>query len=451
MQTQSSAPTSLEPWPLPGVAWYAVVILVVAFIFSFIDRIVISMLVEPLKADLGLSDTQLGLLQGPAFAVFYALVGLPIGRWADRHSRRAIIAWGISIWSVMTAVCGLARNFLQLFLARVGVGVGEAALSPAAYSMIADYFPREKLGRAVGVYQAGAFFGAGLSFLVGGLVIQAVAKAGDISFPVIGEVKAWQMVFFVVGLPGLLVSLLMLTVREPARRGPLAGPLAGRAGIPLGAVIRYAAQRWRVFGLHFLGFALLAVPMTTIVTWAFPFLTRVLGFTPPQAALRLGLILVVLSPLGVYAGGWVADVLQRRGFRDGTLRVALGAAAALWPLSAVATTATTPGLALALLCPFVFCASLSMAVAPAALQVVAPNQMRAQISATWMLVLNIVTGVIGPFAVGLISDSVFGDPLAVGKSMALVNCISVPIAALALWAALVPFRKVAAELAESAA
>ena len=196
MQTQSSPPTSVEPWPRPGIAWYAVVILVVAFIFSFVDRIIISMLVEPLKADLGLSDTQLGLLQGPAFALFYALVGLPIGRWADRYSRRAIIAWGISIWSVMTAVCGLARNFLQLFLARVGVGVGEAALSPAAYSMIADYFPREKLGRAVGVYQAGAFFGAGLSFLVGGLVIQAVAKAGEISLPVIGEVQAWQMVFF---------------------------------------------------------------------------------------------------------------------------------------------------------------------------------------------------------------------------------------------------------------
>jgi MFS family permease len=183
------------------------------------------------------------------------------------------------------------------------------------------------------------------------------------------------------------------------------------------------------------------------VTWAFPFLTRVLGFTPPQAALRLGLILVVLSPLGVYAGGWLADVLQRRGFRDGTLRVALGAAAALWPLSAVATTSTTPGLALALLCPFVFFASLSMAVAPAALQVVAPNQMRAQISATWMLVLNIVTGAIGPFAVGLISDAVFNDPLAVGKSMALVNCICVPLAALTLWAALVPFRKAASEQA----
>lgn len=143
----------------------------------------------------------------------------------------------------------------------------------------------------------------------------------------------------------------------------------------------------------------------------------------------------------------MADLLQRRGYRDATLRVALGAAALLWPLSAVATTTTNPTLALALFCPFVFCASLSMAVAPAALQVVVPNQMRAQISATWMLVLNILTGTAGPYAVGLISDAVFADPLAVGKSMALVNCISVPLAALVLFAALAPFRQAANEQA----
>jgi MFS family permease len=444
MPTQNAAPVRAEPWPSPGIAWYAVVILVIAFVFSFIDRIIIAMLVEPLKQDLGLSDTQIGWLQGLAFAVFYATVGLPIGRWADRYSRRAIIGWGIFFWSLMTAVCGLARNFLELFLARVGVGVGEAALSPAAYSMIADYFPREKLGRAIGVFQSGAFFGAGLSFLVGGLVIRAVSGAGELSLPLVGSVRPWQVVFFVVGLPGVLVALLMLTVREPARRGTLAGHAAG---IPLGTVLRYAVDRWRVFVLHFAGFALLAVPMTTIVTWAFAYFTRVLAFTPPQAALRLGGILVVLSPLGVYAGGWLADFFQRRGHRDATLRVALGAAAGLWPLSAISTTVSAPGLVVALFCPFVFFASLSMALAPAALQVVAPNQMRAQISATWMLVLNLVTAGVGPTAVGALTDHLFGDPLAVGKSMALVNCISVPLAALALWAALAPFRKAAEEQA----
>lgn len=444
MQTQNPARTAAEPWPPSGIAWYAVVILVIAFIFSFVDRIIIAMLVEPLKHDLGLTDTQLGLLQGLAFAVFYAAVGLPIGRWADRYSRRAIIGWGIFLWSIMTAVCGLARSFWELFLARVGVGVGEAALSPAAYSMIADYFPREKLGRALGVYQAGAFFGAGLSFLVGGLVIQMVAKAGPVSLPVIGDVKAWQLVFFAVGLPGVLVALLMMTVREPVRRGRLA---AAGAGLPLADVVRYAVERWRVFVLHFVGFSLLAVPITSVVTWAFVYFTRVLGFTPPEAAMRLGGILAILSPLGVYTGGWLADFLQRRGYRDATLRVALFAAAGLLPLSAVSAFVTDRNLVVALFGPLIFFASLSMALAPAALQVVTPNQMRAQVSAVWMLVMNLVTASVGPSAVGVITDYVFGDPLAVGKSIAVVNCLSVPLAALALWAGLAPFRKAADEQA----
>jgi hypothetical protein len=210
--------------------------------------------------------------------------------------------------------------------------------------------------------------------------------------------------------------------------------------VPLTEVLRYAWQRWRVFVLHFAGFALLAVPITTIVTWAFPYFVRVLSYTPPQAALRLGGILVVLSPLGVYAGGWLADALQRRGYRDATLRVGLIAAVGLLPLSALATTTTDPPLAVLLFAPFVFFASLSMAMAPAALQLVTPNQMRAQISATWMLVLNIVTAGVGPTAVGFISDAVFGDPKAIGQSMALVNCVSVPLAAFALWGALKPFR-----------
>ena len=260
----------------------------------------------------------------------------------------------------------------------------------------------------------------------------------------IGAVKAWQVVFFAVGLPGVVVALLMLTVREPNRRGKLS---AGGAGIPLGDVLRYATQRWRVFVLHFLGFALLAVPITTIITWAFVYFTRVLAFTPPQAALRLGGMLLILSPLGVYTGGWLADYLQRRGFKDATLRVALFAAAGLLPLSAVSAAVTDRDTVIALFGPLIFFASLSMALAPAALQVVTPNQMRGQVSAVWMLVLNLVTAGAGPSAVGVITDYVFGDPLAVGKSIALVNCLAVPLAALTLWAALKPFRKAAEEQA----
>lgn len=429
---------SERPWPSSGKAWYAVSVLVVAFIFSFIDRIIIALLVEPIKADLGISDFGIGLLQGLAFAVFYALIGIPIGRWADHHSRRRIIGIGIFLWSLMTAACGLARNFWQLFLARVGVGVGEAALSPAAYSMIADYFPREKLGRALGVYQAGAFFGAGLAFLVGGLVIRFVMGGDDFVLPLIGTVRPWQVVFFSVGLPGVLVALLMYTVDEPERRGAMAGH---DQGLPLSAVISYVRQHRRLFLSHFCGFAMLAVPITTIMTWVPAYFTRVLGYSLPQAGLTLGGIVILLSPAGVYTGGWIVDFLQKRGYADATFRVGIAAGILLLPLSFLATSGTDPTTALMLFGPFVFCASLSLAVAPATLQLVVPNQLRAQISATWMLVLNIVTAGIGPTAVGFISSYLIVDSMAVGQSIAVVNCVSVPIAVFALWSGLKSLRR----------
>jgi len=425
------------PWPSSGKAWYAVGILVVAFVFSFIDRIIIALLVEPIKRDLDISDFGIGMLQGLAFAVFYALVGIPIGRWADRYSRRWIIGTGIFVWSLMTAACGLTRNFWQLFLVRVGVGVGEAALSPAAYSMIADYFPKEKLGRALGVYQAGAFLGAGIAFLIGGLVIRLVSGTGTFVLPVIGAVQPWQMVFFAVGLPGLLVAVLMCTVDEPVRRGTVAGHADG---IPLRVVLGYVRQHWRLFAAHFCGFALLAVPITTILTWVPAYYNRVLGYTLPEVGLTLGSILVILSPAGVYFGGWLVDALQKKGYADATFRVGIGAAAILLPLSYLATSGTDPDMAIYLFGPFVFCASISMAAAPAALQVVTPNQMRAQVSATWMLVLNIVTAGIGPTAVGFITAYVLSDDMAVGSSIALVNCLSVPLAGLVLWGGLKSFR-----------
>ncbi len=427
---------SRTPWPSAGTAWYAVGVLFIAVIFSFVDRIILSLLVDPIKADLGLTDTDFAWLLGVAFALFFALFGLPIGRWADRYSRRAIIGIGIFLWSVMTIACGLAGGFWELFLARVGVAVGEAALAPAAFSMISDLFPREKLGRALGVYQAGAFIGAGAALLVGGVVIGLIKSQGAQVWPLVGAVEPWQIVFFAVGLPGLVVALLMATVPEPVRRGVAA---TGKATLTLAEVLRFGTERWRVYGLHFLGFALLAVPITTTLTWAPVYFGRVLRFSPPEIGLTLGLIVVLLSPAGVYTGGWIADALQKRGYKDAMHRVGMTAAALLFPLCLFATTGDDRGVAVALFCPLAFCASLSLACAPAALQVVTPGPMRAQVSAAWMLCLNIITAIVGPTAVGLIAGQVFGDQMAVGKSVALVNCVSVPLAAVALWFGRRPF------------
>ena len=199
--------------------WYAVFMLLLAYVLSFVDRIIMSLLVTPIKEDLGTTDAQMGLLMGFAFALFYTVIGIPIARLSDVKSRTMIVAVGIFLWSLMTAACGLARSFFQLFLARVGVGVGEAALSPAAYSMISDYFTEDKLGRAIAVYQSGGLFGGGLAFIIGGAVVSMIISSDATSLTFVGILKPWQIAFLIVGLPGILMAFLMLTVKEPTRTG----------------------------------------------------------------------------------------------------------------------------------------------------------------------------------------------------------------------------------------
>jgi len=441
MSESIQIPAKTTVWPKPAVAWWAVAVLVMAFIFSIADRIIISLLVDPIKTDLKLSETDMGLLMGLYFALFYALMGLPIGRLVDKYSRRAIVGSGIFIWSVMTALCGLSSTFLQLFLARAGVGVGQATLSPSAYSMIADSFPKEKLGRALGVYQSGAFLGVGLALMFGGLAIRFAATADDVSLPLLGSVAPWQLAFIVIGLPGILVAALMFTVKEPARQGVKA---AATAEISVGQAIGFGVKRWRVFLAHFTGFALLALPMTTLATWVPAYFMRVVGMSPPETGFKLGIIILIFSPIGVIAGGWLSDTLLKRGVTDAPLRVAVMAAVFMVPVSVLATTIKDPLWVLMIACPFAFGASITMGLAATALQLVTPNRLRGQIAAVWMLFLNIITAGLGPTAVGMVTGMVFKDPMAVGLSVATVNTVAVVLGGLILFTSWKPYREAVA-------
>ena len=434
MSEPTTAGSDAAPWPRPALGWYAVFVLLIAYLFSFVDRIILGFLVIPIKADLGVSDAAMGLLLGIAFAIFYTLMGLPIGWLADRFSRKRIIAIGVFLWSLATAACGLASSFGQLFIARIGVGVGEAALSPSAFSMIADYFPKEKLGRALGVFVSGAFFGAGLAFLVGGAALAAVINMGNVELPLVGVVKPWQLTFFIVGLPGLAVAGWMMTVQEPARRGLSDKPIA------TAEVFRFMRLRWRLFATHFVGFSLLSLVLVVMLTWGPTLFVRVHGFSQPEVGLKLGLILFFLSSSGVFAGGWLADVWQRAGHTDAPLRVGILAALTSVPFAVAGNLVTNADLAIALYCPMVFLGSLAIACAPTAIQLATPNQLRAQVSAIYMFALNIISAIIGPTGVGFITDYVFEDEMAVGAAMALVVGIFVPLAALMLWIGRAPFR-----------
>ena len=230
-------------YPRPAAAWYAVAVLFLAYTFSAIDRQILTLLVGPVRADLVLSDFELSLLQGAAFSLLFVFVGFPVGRLADVHSRRGIIACGIAFWCLMTTACGLSRNFLQLFLARMGVGVGEATLSPAASSLIADMFPPEKRAVAFSVYHLGYPVGGGLALVIGGLILESLDGIDVLTLGWLGEFRAWQVAFILVGLPGLLLVPLMFSFRDPVRQARLHG-VHGES-VPLSTVWGFVRRRWQ--------------------------------------------------------------------------------------------------------------------------------------------------------------------------------------------------------------
>ncbi|KXU88251.1 MFS transporter [Paraburkholderia monticola] len=405
--------------------WYVVVICMLAYIFSFVDRQVIALMIEPIKRDLHLTDTQFSLLQGFAFSLFYAVMGMPLAYLADRFPRPRIIAGGIALWSVATAACGISQNFVQMFFARMSVGVGEAALSPGTYSMLADLFPKSRLGRAVGVYSLGSFIGGGVAFLLGGYVIALLKHASVFTVPVIGDVRAWQITFLIVGLPGLLIALLFrLTVRDPARKG-LAQDRSGHVKrVSMADSLRFIGAHRKTFFCHYVGFSFYAMTLYCLMSWSPAFYMRHFGLSPVEAGYTLGAVLLVSNTAGVFGGGWLSDWLLHRGHADAPLRAAsIGAACMFVPAVAFAQS-TSLGSSLAWFVVAMFFASFPLATSAAAMQSLAPNQMRAQISAMFLLVSNLIGLGLGTTLVALITDKVFGSPLAVGHSMTTVNAVA---------------------------
>ncbi|MFT0519550.1 spinster family MFS transporter [Pseudomonas faucium] len=403
--------------------WYVVTLCMVAYIFSFVDRQILALMIEPIKADLQLSDTQFSLLHGLAFSLFYAFMGMPIAYLADRFSRPRIIAVGVIFWSIATATCGLSKNFVQMFLARIGVGVGEAALSPSAYSMFSDMFPKEKLGRAVGIYSIGSFVGGGVAFLVGGYVITLLKDAQTIEVAVLGAMKAWQLAFFIVGLPGVIVGLLVwLTVRNPERKGAQLDADGQVRKVRLTDGLRFIGRHRRTFGCHYLGFSFYAMALFCMMSWTPALYIRKYGMSPQEAGFMLGTILLLANTTGVVFGGWLTDHLAKRGYRDAAMRTGvIGALGMLVP--AVLYSQVEPlWLSVTLLVPAMFFASFPMPASTAAMQILSPNQVRAQVSAVFLLISNLLGLGLGTTLVALITDRYFGAPAAVGSSMSIVSC-----------------------------
>jgi MFS family permease len=426
-----------------GQAWYLVFVLQLFYIFSYIDRQIISMLVEPIKRDLQLNDTQLGLLQGIAFAVLYTTLGIPIGRLADRMNRKSIIAAGVIIWSIAATCCGLAKNWMQLFLSRIGVGVGEAALSPSAYSMLTDAFPREKQGRAFSVYNMGISIGSGVAWVIGGLVVGALAVEGKTFFvPLLGEVRAWQFVFIVTGAPGVLLPLLLLSVREPKRRGLIKteqGEVTKK--IPLRDVFAFIAKGKGFYIPHFLAMAMMAVLGYAVGAWLPTVIARTYGITAAQVGQVVGLSTMIVNTAGIFTAGRICDWLNTKGYTDAPIIVCFGTAIAVLITSSYPSFMPTATLSLIMLCVAGFPFHGYVAMGPMAVNQVTPNQMRAQVSAMYLFTVNFLGMGIGPALVPFISDYVLHDPSQIRWGLAIVVVSCAAIAAALLWYARPKFRE----------
>ena len=403
------------------------------------------LLVGPIRESFQISDTQYSLLAGLAFSLFYAIMGLPLARIADRSSRRNLIVAGIAVWSFMTAACGLAKGYWSLFVARVGVGIGEATLGPAAYSMIADYFPKSILGRALSVYMIGVTLGSGFAYMLGGAVVGYVEDMGTIMVPVVGEVEGWQLTFFVVGIPGLLVSLLMLTtVREPARTG-----IVAPEAVPVSEVADYLWQRRRAYGGHILGISIFIMVVYALNLWGPTYFIRTFGYTRPEAGWVFGLVMIGSGTVGLLLAGTLSDRLVSKGIHDAYVKIILFSMVAMIPSAATLAFLESDLLAIVFMSLAVFFSAFQGGLAGGTLQLMTPNRMRGQVMAVYGLSSNLIGLGLGPTVIAMTTDYVFGYDEAIGKSIALCAVILCPIGALILWRSLPAIGKQLAEQREA--
>jgi MFS family permease len=419
-------------------AWYAVILLQGVYVNSFLDRTILTLLVGPIRETTGFSDSQIGFLIGPAFAIFYTVAGLPLGWLADRMSRVWLVVLGQAFWSIATAAFGLGRSFAGLALARIGVGVGEASLSPAAYSIISDLFPPEHIARALSVYSMGIHLGGGLAALLGGFVLDWVGDAASYDLPIVGERRVWQVIFFLVALPTVPLTLLLLfTLREPVRREHGISP-----AIPVarGEFVSYVRRNAGAFLCHNLGFGFLALSGYAALSWIPEFFVRVHGWERAFVGKAVGLNSMVVGVTGLYFGGFLADRLARRGLSDAKIRVGL-AAICLWlPFGISLPFAANGALAFALWVPLTFAAAMPWGAAAAAIQEVVPNQMRGRASALFLFTINLVGLGLGPQILPLVSDYVFRDERQIHFALLSVTLTAELLALVLLWLGLPRFR-----------
>jgi MFS family permease len=429
-------------YPPESRGWYVVFVLCCCSIVAFVDRQIINLLVDDIKADLLLTDTQISLLQGLAFAFLYAIVAVPLGRLADSGNRRLLITVGILVWTGATVACGLVDDFASLFVARMFVGIGEAVLTPAGYSMLADLFRARRLSLPVSVYTGSSFFGSGIALLVGGFVIARLTALEEISLPLLGVVELWQAAFIVAALPGVVVALwFLLTVKEPTRQaGRGEAALQGAAAASFRHVLAYWVANARLFTLVYTGLAVLAAAQFATGAWAPAFFIRVHAWQAAEIGYLYGTLFLIFGSSGVVAGGWLANWLHGRGYPDANLRTALLGGVIAMPMGALFPLLPNPYLGLACIALLMFFGTMPFGAGTAVIPILAPARLRAQFVAVYLLFANFIGQAGGPWLVATVTDRVFGDVSAVGYSLSVVVATLLATGSGICWLALRPLR-----------
>lgn len=445
---QTARPSALAPLN-GGYAWAVLVMLTLAYTVSFIDRQVLNLLVDPIKSDLGVSDTQMSLLQGLAFIVAYVAFIPLFGRLADTQNRRNIVVFGVVVWSAFTMLCGFAENLPTLFFARAGVGAAEAALGPAAWSIISDYFTKERLPRAMSVFLMGPYLGGGLALIFGGMVVGSAAALTQV-LPILSGFEPWQLTFILVGAPGIVLGFAMLILREPPRQATPGEALDDRS-FTLREVTAFIWERRKFYVRFMAAMTLVTVVLYGVPAWMPSVLIRNHGADAGSVGLVFGTLVLISGSLGVLSGPLVGAFLRRRGHKSSVIICIIIAAVALVPICALIPFAPSYEAMLGLAAVITFFYSFPQAMSASALQVATPNRMRGVVTSIYTFLLSGFGLGVAPTLVALLTDFAFRDPSRVNQSLAIICSVSAALAAWLGYTAISHFRAaLAAEEAEAA-
>ena len=427
-----TANTGSLPWPSPFQAWFSVGIIGLTVMTLFGNAAMIGLLMQSIKLDLQLTDTQVSLVVGFAASAFTAFASLPVSRLVDTTSRRLIIGVGMLLVGCGSFVTGLVTTFGGLFLARMAAGLGGAGHGPACYSLLADNFPPAKLPKAIAFMNFGFTTGSALATLLGAALIAALSSAPVVDVPLLGVMKPWQFVFILLALPDLVLGVLALTaMKEPVRRGVAAGAVA-QAAPPLREVVNFLWTRRAAFGPMFLGLAINCVAMGA-VAWAAPFYQRTYGWSPVQYGFYSGLVMLLVAPFALAFGGWLAERWAKAGRDDANMRVVVLAALLHAPFAMVYALMPSPQLALACSSASAVLTLIGAGPQNAALQVILPNAMRGQVTALYLFLFTMIGFGLSPTVIALITDYVFHDEMKLRYSIAMLQFVLAPAAGYVFW------------------